>query len=451
MSISQQVSSFVLNRPFEDLPENVITKAKQHIMDAIGVLIAAANDPVAEVIKQYLDEIGDNSSCTVLGLGKTTSILNAALANGILTHGLDYDDSSWRLIGHPSAAVLPAVLAVGETCNSSGKDILTAYVLGTEVSCKLGFAAEPELYEAGWHATGVVGVLGATAACGYLLKLSEEKLTYALGVAASLSCGLRCNIGSMTKPFHAGAAAQHGVTAALLAKNGFTSSINSLDGKWGFFYNFSSKSRSKELLPFGEPFDIVEPGWFVKPYPSCAASHTGIDAMLSLVKQYGFNSEDVISIDVGAGPVGPIMLFHNQPHKGSEGKFSMPFVVAIAILEGKVGLDSFHDSKVSNPRVLDLISKTRFYMEPEFAQKKIDEAPALVKVKLKDGRELIKKVEDPLGSPRNPMTVAQLVEKYRDCVCRLLPEQKVKESQEVLLELEKLTDLTVLTNRVLVP
>lgn len=450
MSLSRKVSEFVLAMKHKKLTELTVSKAKQHIMDTLGVLIAAVKDPVMGVIKNYLEEAGGDARCTVIGAGIKTSLSNAALANGILAHALDYDDSSWRLIGHPSAAVLPAVLALGEAGHSTGKDIITAYLVGTEVSCKLGLAAEPQLYEAGWHATGVVGVLGAAAASSYLLGLTEEQLINALGIAASLAGGLRQNIGSMTKPFHAGAAAQHGVTAALLAKHGYTSSVASLDGEWGFFRNFTCGKREGEFPSPGEPFDIVDPGFFIKPYPSCAATHTAIDAMLSLVEEHDFTDEQVASIEVGSGPVGPVMLFHNRPQRGSEGKFSMPFVLAMAVIERKVGLDTFLDSKVNDPRVLKLMEKTRFYVAPEFAQRSIDEAPAIVKVSLKDGRELIKQVEEPLGSPLNPMSLAQVTEKFRDCTSRVLAAGKVERALSMLAELETLENINLLIDQ-LVP
>lgn len=443
MSISQEVGKFVVGAKFDDLPQKVVVKAKQHIMDTLGVLVAAVEDPIAGVVSKFLGDTGGDQRCTVLGTAMKTSLLNAALANGILAHALDYDDSSWRLIGHPSAAVLPAVLAVGEAWGATGRDVITAYAIGTEVSCKLGFAAEPQLYECGWHATGVVGVLGATAACGYLLKLNEEQLTNALGIAASLACGLRQNFGSMTKPFHAGAAAQHGVTAAFLAKNGFNSSTASLDGKMGFFESFTRGEREGCFSP-ANPFDIEEPGFFVKPYPSCAATHTGIDAILSLVQEQDFTVDQVVSIEAGSGPVGPIMLFHNQPRRGFEGKFSMPYVLSMAIIERKVGIDTFQDSKVYDPRVVNLIGKTRFYVEPEFAGRSIDEAPALIKIRLADGRELIKKVEEPLGSPKNPMSQVQLENKYRDCTSRVLPAGKVDGSLSKLVDLESMADIKVL-------
>lgn len=450
MSLSQEVGKFVAGIKFDDLPEKVVEKAKLHIMDTLGVLIAAVDDPIMNVIKEYLKEAGRDSCCTILGTGIKTSPETAALASGIMAHGLDFDDASWRMIGHPSAVVVPAVMALGEAWNITGKDFITAYVLGTEVACKIGYAAEPELYEAGWHATGVVGVLGAAAACGYLLKLNEQQLSSALGIAASLAAGLRQNFGSMTKPFHAGAAARNGVTAALLARHGFTSSIKSLDGKGGFFANFTGGKKEGNFPSPGDTYDIESPGFFIKPYPSCAATHTGIDAMLSLVEEYGFTDDQVESIDVGSGPVGPVMLFHKQPCCGAEGKFSMYYVMAIAIMDRKVGLDAFRDGRVHDPRVASLINKTSFHVEPEFSCRSIDGSPAVVRVRLKDGRELIRKVEKPLGSPDNPMTKAQQVDKYKDCTLRVLPEHKVERSLSMFEILENLTDFKKLIN-VLIP
>ena len=180
MSAAQDICTFVLNNDFDSFGVELIEKAKEHVLDTLGVLVAASAGSLMGILDGFLTDLGPGDGATILGAGRRTSVVNAALVNGILAHGLDYDGSSWRLIGHPSAAVLPAVLAIGEHQKSSGRDLLCAYVLGTEVSCKVGQAAEPELYEAGWHATGVVGVLGATAASAYLLRLTEAQLGTAL-------------------------------------------------------------------------------------------------------------------------------------------------------------------------------------------------------------------------------------------------------------------------------
>ena len=439
--LAREIARFVIGTQFTALPPDVIAKAKGHILDTLGVLIAATAEPLMDILGGFLNDLDSGGNASILGSGRKTSATHAALINGTLAHGLDYDDSSWRMIGHPSAGVLPAVLAIGETRNSSGRDLLAAYVLGTEVSCKVGLAAEPEMYEAGWHATGVVGVLGATAASACLLHLSEDQLCTALGIAASLACGIRENFGSFTKPFHAGAAAQHGVTAALLAKHGFTASATSLEGKAGFFNNFTLGRKKTGTLSLGSPYDIVAPGFFVKPFPSCAATHTGIEAAMNLVRRHQLQAGKVKTIQVGCGPVGPIMLIHRQPKTGFEGKFSMPFVVAMAIKEGKVGLDSFRDANAADPVVRELIEKTEFGIDPQFSDRPIDEAPARLTITTNDGQVLQECIEDPIGSPTRPMNDEALLVKFTDCVQRRLARENISTAIHILDRLEDVKDV----------
>lgn len=218
----------------------------------------------------------------------------------------------------------------------------------------------------------------------------------------------------------------------------------SLDGKWGFYRVFTRGEKAGEFPSPGNPFDVESPGFFVKPYPSCAATHTAIDGLLALVRQHGFTGEEVVSVQIGSGPVGPIMLIHNRPNTGYEGKFSMPFVAAMAIIEGRVGIDSFADEKVGDARVRRLIDKVSLYVEPTRANCGIDQAPAVVRVVLADGRELVTRVDEAAGSPAHPMSRERLIEKYRDCTSRVLPNAKVKRSVSVLAELENMWGVHVL-------
>ncbi|MDL2280921.1 MmgE/PrpD family protein [Selenomonadales bacterium OttesenSCG-928-I06] len=438
MTLAENVARFSQNVTYESLPEAVKAKAKGHILDTIGVLIAATDDNLMNILAGFLDDLGSGSNdATILGNGRKTEVSTAALINGTLSHGLDYDDSSWKLIGHPSAAVLPAVLALAEKLNSSGKDILTAYVVGVEVLCKLGAKAEPNLYQAGWHATGVAGVLGATVASTYLLKLTEAQTSTALGIAASMAAGLRQNFGTLTKPFHAGAAARNGITAALLAKNGFTSNLSSLEGAAGFFHNFATGTEtSSSDLNFGAPYDVDDPGFFVKPFPCCAATHTGIEATLNLVNKYDLKPENVAKVSIGSGPVGPIMLVYHQPNAGFEGKFSMPFTAAMAIKYREVGLNCFTDANVNDPVVKNIIANTEFGPDPKFADRSIDEAPAIVTITTTDGKEYTECVEEPLGSPKNPMSTEDLCNKFKDCAKVCLSENQINEAINLLLNLE---------------
>lgn len=439
--LTHQIAAFVTETQFSSLPSSVVKKAKGHILDTLGVLVTASAEPTMGILDGFLTDLGPGDGATILGTGRRASVANAAMVNGTLAHGLDYDDSSWRLIGHPSAAVLPAALAIAEREKSTGRDLLCAYVLGTEVSCKAGHAAEPELYEGGWHATGVVGVLGATAASAYLLRLTKAQLATAIGIAASLACGLRKNIGSLTKPFHAGAAASHGVVAALLAKNGFTSMSTSLEGKTGYFHNFTGGAKDVHSLSFGAPFDIDEPGFFVKPYPSCAATHTAIEATLNLVRRHDLTPERIRKIQVGSGPVGPIMLMYREPETGPEGRFSMPFVVAMAIRDGKVGLASFTDDNAHDPLIRQLIAKTEFGVDSRLADRPIDEAPASVAITTTDGKVWAESIEYPLGSPTKPMTGEALALKFRDCLERRLTSESIDRALAILSALEELPDV----------
>lgn len=425
-----------------EISEELKEKAKEHILDTLGVAVAAQRDGIAEVLKKYLNMNKGSDQCHIIGSNIKANLTDAAFVNGILAHGLDFDDSSWKLIGHPSAVVLPAVLAVGENFNISGRKILIAYIVGVEVSCKVGGCVEPDLYDKGFHATGVIGVIGATAAVSYLIDLDIKQFLHALGIAASSSSGVRQNFGTMTKPFHAGNAASSAVRAAIMAKSGFTSAKDSLTGKYGLF-NVAAKGFNIDKMggQFGKPFEILDPGLFVKPYPSCAATHTAIDAMLELVNKYDFNHNQVKKIKAGTGPVAPIMLIHHNPVRGIEGKFCLEYVLAAAVIDRKIGIDSFTDNMVNRKEVKDLIKKTEIYIHPDFKKCSINEAPSDLEIELSGFRNLHVRKELPKGNPLNPLSREELVQKYKDCTGRVLQEHQVDNSIEQIFKLEDIRDI----------
>jgi len=446
--IQEAIADFILSMDSLNVSQKTQEQSKMHILDTVGVILSGSRDEIGTALRSYLEVL--DKGATVLGWGIKTTLADAALTNATFAHALDYDDSSWHLIGHPSAVILPAILALAERETVSGKKLLNAYLLGTEVSCKIGGLTEPKLYENGWHATSAVGVFGAASACAYLLGLDKKKIINALGVAASSACGLRQNFGSMTKPLHAGLAASNGLRASLLAQGGFTASNDAMEGKGGYFYDFAKGIDINSTIEFGRPWDVDDPGFFVKPYPSCAASHTGIDAILELRSEHGFKPEDVEKIEVGSAPVGPVMLFYNRPSRGFEGKFCMPFLAAASVLEGKVGLDFFTDEFVRRPDIQAMMDKVNFYVDDRFAGCQLSEAPALVKIYLKDGRVLKKLVEEPKGGPHKHLNKEDFIEKYRDCASRVLPDDKVEYSLNLLLKLEKIISIRHLIDQLTV-
>lgn len=439
VNVQREIARFVTQHAERLIAENVVEQAKRHILDTVGVILAGHTDPMSKVLLHFLDEIEDDGRYTVPGVSRTVSLTQAAFVNGVLSHALDYDDSSWRLIGHPSAVVLPAVMAVAEKWDVSGLELIKAYIIGTEVSCKIGAWVNPRLYEQGWHATSVVGVFGAAAGAGYLLKLNEDQMVHALGIAASSAGGVRRNFGTMTKPYHAGMAARNGLLAAWLAREGYQASPDALDGKMGYFTNYLHLDQVHEPaeFQFGKPFDVVSPGFFVKPYPSCAATHTAIDAALALVRTHAVNVEEIVRVDVGASPVVPLMLIHPRPKAPTEGKFSMPFVVAAALRDRKVDLDTFTERKIRDPGLQALMEKVNVFVDEEFEPLDITQSPVKIAVHLKDGRVYRERIDFPSGSPKNPMSLQALVDKFRNCAESVWDVRQIERVQSLLLELDR--------------
>ena len=249
-SVSDKIARWVENTKYSDMPQDVVKSAKRCILDFIGVVLAGSRQPLAQIIQKYLNEMNGPKESTVLGLGIKASRVEAAFANGLIGHCLDFDDlllMEGSKDPHLTTVILPAALAIAEREGKTGKELMEAYILGCEVSAGISRGVDPTHYNLGWHSTGTEGIFGAVAAVSKLLGLNGGQIAYALGIAASEASGLRENFGTATKPFHAGQAAAKGVKAALLAKLGFTSSKTAFEGKYGFCNVLSKNSRIDEI------------------------------------------------------------------------------------------------------------------------------------------------------------------------------------------------------------
>ena len=351
---------------YRDLPEDVVSGAKKCILDTLGCILAGCKGAEAPILLKYVEEAGGRPEATIIGFGKKTNAPNAALVNGTLGHALDFDDAQHSLMGHPSVVILPAVLSLGEKMKSSGEAVLEAFVTGFEVTCKIGRGVNPKLYNNGWHATSVIGTLGASVAAGKLLGLDPGKMASSLGLSASLACGLRENFGTMTKPLHAGKAAENGVLSALLVKNGFTASQQILEAKRGFSSTFSGQYDLNRILDnFGDPFEIVSPGVHLKPYPSCLETHSIIEATLFLVESNDIHPEEVESVECGIAPLARDILIHSSPKTGLQGKFSAQYAVTAALVHRKASLEQFTDEAVGDSKAQAMNRKVNVVSRPE--------------------------------------------------------------------------------------
>lgn len=461
MEISKRLANFVFESEYGDISREAINAAKKDILDFVGCALIGVKTPIDKIVKEYLKDLGGVSQSTVIGSIPKTSCPNAAFANGALGHSLDYDDSlsydvklngspSTVFVGHIASPVLPAALAMGESVKADGKSLLASYIIGVEVACRVAAGVQPILSNRGFHSTPTIGIFGAAAAACKLLQLDEEKIAYALGIAASESSGLSESFGSMTKPIQVGRAVEGGVVAALLAKNGCTSAKNIFEGSLGGFCKAVADNNYLDGMVENLPpksWAISKVAW--KRYPTCAETHTSIDAVTSIAKNNSIKVDNVESIELGVSPESlqrNLLQIDRLPTTMFEGKFSIQFCLAVGLLFGTVSPEQVTDEKVKDPRVVQLMNKVKslyayrgFYPSVERftpdTKEGVPRGAVVVIVRMKDGSEYRKEALSP-----ERLTEEELIEKYQNNAKAVLKNNIVEKSKNLILDLENVTD-----------
>ncbi|MFC1974704.1 MmgE/PrpD family protein, partial [Chloroflexota bacterium] len=310
----------------------------------------------------------------------------------------------------------------------------------------LGFAID--VVDRGFHNTGIWGSIGAAAAASKILKLDSAHAKMALGIAASEAAGLRINFGTMTKPLHAGNAAKNGIVAALLAKKGFASSENALGGTLGFFKTFGGGEYDMEKMTegLGKDYLMLSPkGITIKHYPCCAATHSSIDAVLYLREEHHIKPQEVAEIECATTPLLKSVLLYHRPSKGLEGKWSLEYCIARALVSGEVRLKHFTDEQVSapEPEVQELMPRVKHVHPEELLELKDAYPPEGVKItiKLKNGQSFSHTVSEPKGFAANPLSDDELIAKYEECASLRLSRKAIERSKELLLDLERVESI----------
>jgi 2-methylcitrate dehydratase PrpD len=448
MSATARLAEFVVKTSLRDCPDATVAQVRRAALDSLGVMLAGAAEPVAASVRAVARAEGGTPLCTVVGTSLQTAPTWAALANGAAGHAHDFDDTSFALLGHPSVPLLAAVLAAAEAEPADGADVVLAYLIGFEVSAALGLALNPDHYTRGWHATSSIGTLGCAAAVAKLLGLDPGQTRHALGIAASLASGLKENFGSMTKPFHAGHAARNGVFAAMVAREGLTASESALDGRQGYAAAFGQARLAPDAFDaLGQRWQVVASGIAVKPYPSCALTHSAIDALLELRGRHGLRAEQVAEIEVGVNHVVPDVLRHAVPTSGLERKFSMQFCAAAALASGRVDLASFDDGPVTDAGTRELMGRVRMVVDPALPDRLEQHAWSRVTVRLGDGRALESPPRGASGHPDQPLSDAQLRDKFLACAIPVLGADEADGVATQLAHLEDIPDIRALTAR----
>ena len=453
MALTQEISHFVARTRYRDIPEDVVQLARGFILDGLGVALAGSTDECSRIVRRHIRRAAGRGEASILGTFMSAPAPQAALANGVAGHAMDYDDTQlstskeavYGLLTHPTTPVLAAALAIGENQKSSGEDFVLAYILGVEVECRIADAIDPRHYQSGFHSTATMGGLGAAMAVGKLLRFKEEQLLRTLGIAASMASGLRENFGTMTKPLHAGRAAENGVNAALLARDGFTAATNILEARRGFFSAMAGGyDESKISGRLGSPYFMREPGISIKPYPSGSLSHPAQDLILDLVRQHDLKAADIERIDVGTNSNVPNALIYPMPKTALEGKFSIPFCMAIAVLERKAGIAQFQDRKVRDKKVIEMMKRVTLFVDDELEKLGYDQVRSRIRIALKNGRTLEGRYDVARGHPEKPLSWTELGDKFRDCARLVLPDRNAAAALESVARIEQLKNLTAL-------
>jgi len=450
MGLTQEVAHYVAKTRYRDIPSEVIRAARGFVLDGLGVALAGVTEEGSRIVLNHVRQMGGKEESTVLGTGLKVPAPKAALINGVSGHAMDYDDTQlstskqavYGLLTHPTTPVLHAAFPMGEKEKTSGEEFLLAYIVGVEVECRIADAINPHHYQSGFHSTATMGGLGAAMAVGKILRLKEEALIRTLGIAASMASGLRENFGTMTKPLHAGRAAENGVTAALLAQAGFTSATNILEARRGFYHAMAGGyDESKIAGKLGRPYFMQDPGISIKPYPSGSLSHPAQDLILDLVREHDLHADDIESIDVGTNSNVPNALIYPMPKTALEGKFSIPFCMAIAVLERKAGIAQFVDRKVRERKVVELMKRVTLYVDDELEALGYDQVRSRIRIKLKSGKMIEGRYDVARGHPQKPMSWAELGDKFRDCADLVLPRKKAESAIQLISRLEELRSL----------
>jgi 2-methylcitrate dehydratase PrpD len=449
--VTRAVVDFITGAPAA-APERAAIEAKRCLIDGFGVVLAGATAEGSRIVREHVAATSASGNSTVLGVPRQTAAAShAALANASSGHAMDYDDTQlsstpdriFGLLTHPTVPVLAASLAVGEQLGVSGAAFLDAFLVGFEVECKIAEAINPSHYLRGFHSTGTIGTFGAAASAARLMKLTPAKTAHALGIAASLSSGIRVNFGSMTKPLHAGRAAENGLTAAELAAHGFTAGDEPLDGEWGFFQVLGGGADVARIAGVvGRPFSIVEPGVSFKPYPCGSLGHPTMDAMLKLVTDHDLKPDQVKAVRVRAGSNILNPLRYKTAKTELEAKFCLPFMMTSILLRRRAGIREFTDEFVSSAAVQATMPRVTTVFDQAIEDRGFDKMRSRVEVDLVDGRTLTQASDERYrGSPEKPFTRADLHAKFTDCASLVLPPPKIARALELIESVERLASV----------
>lgn len=452
MDATYLFADYFRNTRYEDLPASVVDITKKQVLDYFAVAIGGSAGAGVEELVEIAAEWGGAPQSRVFVYGNRVPVPNAAQINAVMAHTLDYDDVHENAIMHPGVVAIPTALTLADHLGGiSGKDFITAVVLGTDFICRLGLATRPgeSIIPYGWHQTSLYGYVTAAAIAGRILDLSEEEIVSAIGIAYHQSAGnAQCvKDGVLTKRLGPGFAVKAGITAALMAQKGITGAKNCLEGDAGFYkvYHDNKYSRDALIGELGTRFETDN--MTIKPYPCCRGIHPFIDATKEIVNKNNIDAENIESIKLWCGPgtlnllCAPIEI-KTKPRNFVDSQFSAPWGVASVIARGKAGLNEFTPEAIKSEDILSVASKIES-VEVDTGFSEYEFEPGRVQIKMKDGDVYTEQVTMPLGSPNNPLSFEDCELKFHDCIAHAkkeVPQKNADQLVEMIKHLEEMND-----------
>lgn len=443
-TLSQRVSEFVATRTFDAVPAAIRERAALILLDAIGTGLAASRYPFAATALSALGSFESGNS-TVIGMDARLPLRDAVTLNGILVHGLDYDDTYLPGSVHLSASAVPVVLGLGAHTHASGKDLLLACLLGLEVTARIAAAAKGGFVNAGFHATGIAGAFGSTVAAGRLMKLDAAQHALAQGIALSLTSGTLQPLqeGSWTKRLHAGWAAASGVTAAAFARSGYVGPMQAYDGRFGLYTCFLGEHKAgaqPEMVvqALGETWEFARTS--IKLFPACHQLHAFMNAAIKLSRDQQFNAENVESVraliaEAAVPLVCEPLASKLKPATSYSAQFSLPYSVACALARGKFGLNEIEPPAYTDAELLKLAHKVKYELDPNPGFPKFRSGELIVK--MKDGREL--RCRENI-MPDEPASAESIITKFMQNTDGVLSRADAQRVCDTVLEIDRLSD-----------
>jgi 2-methylcitrate dehydratase PrpD len=441
MNPSALIAQFVTGMSYDKLPAEAITTAKIAILDCLGVTLAGTNEKSAKICSDLARGEGARQESTVFGQSFRSSALNAAFANGTAAHALDFDHS-FTLMGQPTAPIIPAIFSLAEAIGAGGRQVIEAYVAGFETTAKLVLALRSRA-EDGWHAPSTLGAFGSAIACARLLQADLAQVEMSIGIVASMASGLVCNFGTMSKPLHVGLGARSGVLAARLARSGFSANAQAIESGAGFYEVFypGAKPDNQALDELGTSYELINRGVRIKPYPCGGLTHPAIDAVLQFRAEHGLTAEMIEAIEVAVPQHTFDRISFRVPQNGLEGKFCIPYLMARAIIDGRLFLEAFTDAAVRDQTVLRLAERVKMHADTNLRPTASGARPCRVTITLRNGQTHSRQVDYAKGSREAPMSDDERKEKFVGCAKQVLNQASIIRVIEYVSELEKLEDI----------